>query len=195
MCDHVSIGELLERWRVGDQAAASEIDRRFRSLLCDKVHAWIGQPLRRRFDEEDIVQSTLSSFFRHARCGEYTTDSREEIFGLLVGKAYYKTKQKVEYHRAQKRDARHETSADTTDLSSASLEIMFGLESVVVLRDLIEVLSPADAEIIWLYLNGWNKSEIAKKIDRSRFAVKRNLDRTIAVLRTHWDQESGKMTE
>ncbi len=173
MPDCESFGELLQRWHDGDESAAAEIDSQFRSLLCTRVSGWIGQPLRRRFDEEDIVQSTLSSFFRRARDGEYAIENPESAWHLLLAKAYYKTKQKVEYHRAQKRDPRREIAADVVDISAEAVESMFAGESLIILKDLIGKLTDLHAQILWLHLHGLNKSEIAQQVGRTRFSVSR----------------------
>ncbi len=183
------IEQLLERWRLGDEEAAAEIDRRFRALLCRRVSRWIGEPLRRRFDEEDIVQSTLGSFFRRSRMGEYEIDGPDALWNLLVAKAYYKTKQKVEFHRAQKRDPRREVSADVGDFSPECLESEFAGESLVVLQDMIEQLSPLQSRVVWLYLDGLNKTEIGERIGRTRFLVATALERATQILRQHWNEE------
>jgi DNA-directed RNA polymerase specialized sigma24 family protein len=190
MTDSESFDELLQRWRDGDDSAAVEIDQQFRALLCARVSGWIGQPLRRRFDEEDIVQSTLSSFFRHARDGEYAFDDSESAWHLLLKKAYYKTKQKVEYHRAQKRDPRREVAAESADLSAEDVESLFAGESLVILKDVVEQLSDLQARILWLHLHGLNKSEIARNVGRTRFSVARYLTRATNLLRQLWDVES-----
>lgn len=191
--DPLLFDELLQRWRAGDELAADAIDSQFRALLCEHVRKWIGQPLRRRFDEEDIVQSTLGSFFRHAREGEYEFENPESAWHLLLTKAYFKTKRKVEYHRAQKRDPRREVASAAEHQSSEVVEGMFAGESLVIVKDVLSQLTDLHATVFWLHLCGLNKSEIAEKVGRSRFSVARYLERATAILRQLLETEPSEI--
>ena len=55
---------LLQRWRDGDEAAATEIFERYVNRLCGLARTQLSQRMQRRVEPEDIVQSAYRSFFR-----------------------------------------------------------------------------------------------------------------------------------
>jgi hypothetical protein len=64
--------EFLRRIRAGDDAAATELVRRFEPLIRREVRMRIGDDrLNRAFDSVDVSQSVLACFFSQAATGEY----------------------------------------------------------------------------------------------------------------------------
>jgi RNA polymerase sigma-70 factor (ECF subfamily) len=77
--------ELIRRVRVGDQAAATELVRRYEAAVRRVVRVQLRDPrLRRILDSLDISQAVLASFFVRAASGQYHLDRPEQLFQLLV---------------------------------------------------------------------------------------------------------------
>src|SRR5262249_42724784 len=76
--------DLIRRVRSGDAAAAAELWRSFEVPLRREVRLRLrNSRLRRLFDETDVCQSVMASFFLRATAGEYELDSPEQLQRLL----------------------------------------------------------------------------------------------------------------
>ena len=100
--------ELLERFRAGEAAAASEIFDRYVHRLLRLVKARISPPLGRRIDPDDVLQSAYRSFFLHARDGEFKLQNAGDLWRLLAAIALHKLQHQVERHTAGRRNIGNE---------------------------------------------------------------------------------------
>ena len=77
--------DFLRRIRAGDEAAASELVRRFEPLIRREVRVRLGdERLRRSFDSIDVSQSVFAYFLARAADGQYELDRPEQLVRLLL---------------------------------------------------------------------------------------------------------------
>src|SRR6516165_3386835 len=76
--------ELLARWQNGDQAAATELFRRYAARLIALAKSRLSARLSNRVDPEDVVQSVYRSFFAESRDGRYQLERGGDLWQLLV---------------------------------------------------------------------------------------------------------------
>lgn len=173
--------ELLQRWLAGDEQAAEEIYDRYAPRLLELAKGKIDQRLQRRLGEEDIVQSVFRTFFRRVRDGQMRVDHSGTLWHLLVGITMNKARQKARFHRAQKRDFRGEIHGDVSQLAIELTSCLYDADSVdsllQELSGLLDDLQDRDREIVRLCLLGYSTSDIGQRVHRSRWTVRRVLDR------------------
>lgn len=99
--------ELIRRVRAGDEAAATELVRRYEPSIRRVVRVHLRDPrLRRLLDSTDICQSVLATFFVRANMGLYELNSPESLIKLLATIARNKVINEATRHQADKRDYR-----------------------------------------------------------------------------------------
>ncbi len=99
--------ELLRRVRTGDGGAADELWRQYEPFLRREVRLRLRDPhLRRLFDENDVCQSVMASFFVRAAAGQFELDGPEQLRQLLSRMGRNKLASQARRHRAQRRDCR-----------------------------------------------------------------------------------------
>jgi RNA polymerase sigma factor (sigma-70 family) len=99
--------DLIRRVRTGDEAAASELVRRFEPSIRRVVRVNLRDPrLRRLLDSVDICQSVLATFFVRANMGQYELDSPESLIKLLATIARHKVINEATKQQADRRDYR-----------------------------------------------------------------------------------------
>jgi len=195
MSSRQSAKDLLERWESGDQAAAEELYRRYSHRLCALAEGQIGQRLGRRVGADDIVQSVFRTFFRRAADREFVIDHSGSLWRLLVKITLNKIRRYGERHRAAKRDVGAEVYVADDRLDPEAVAHDPGPEEAAALADEMEALfaglkSPEPA-ILQLAFQGYSTSEIAEQVGRSRWTVRRVLDRIGGRLRNRLEADSG----
>ena len=71
--------------RQGDADAAQELWQRFEPVLKREIRLRLRDTrLRQRFDESDVCQSVMASFFVRTAMGQYELDTPEQMLRLLV---------------------------------------------------------------------------------------------------------------
>lgn len=169
---------LLRRFRSGDEDAATALYRRYARRLLALAESKTSTEFAMRFDAEDVVQSVFRSFFRRARDGYYQVPDSGELWQLLLVLSLNKIRRLAIHHRAQKRDVRatilneilptqstHESSAD---------DVAFGVLKMVV-EDTISELTATQQSIVRDRIEGFEVSEIAERVKRSKRTVERTL--------------------
>jgi len=172
-----SAGDLPQRLLAGTPSAAGELDQRYRRKLCSLVERELGQRLRRRLDAEDVVQSTLRSFFQGVKEGEFRIDHSAELWRLLEEMTMIRVRRRVEKEMAGKR----RPTAETYDQTA----IMLGKEptpaEAAMAADLIEAalagLESPYPEVLRLRLQGCTEVQIAAELHCGRQAVHYKLER------------------
>jgi len=176
-----SAKDLLDRWQSGDQAAAQEIHRRYAQRLCALAEQRIGGRLRRRVAADDVVQSTFRTFFRRCAEGEFAIDHTGSLWQLLVRITLNKVCNQAARHRAGKRDLAAETYAADEHLEPAAVAHDPDPEEAAALADELENLfaglKPPEQEILRLAFQGYTTPQVAQQVGRSRWTVRRVLDR------------------
>ena len=112
-----SVTRLIQLLRSGDAAerdlAARLIWRRYFRDLLELARSNLNRRIRRREDEEDVLQSMYKSFCLRQQRGEFDLAGRDELWKLLVTITLRKARNTAKAHRRDKRDiARERTIAD-----------------------------------------------------------------------------------
>src|SRR5262245_50635962 len=111
MTDENSFAGLMERLRWGEDAAAREVFQRFARRLIALARRKFDHQLAHRVDPEDVVQSAFKSFFLRHREGKFQFGDWNGLWSLLTLITIRKCVDRVEYHRAERRDVGREVSA------------------------------------------------------------------------------------
>ncbi len=173
--------ELVDRWRSGDQDAAQELHRRFAARLCRFADRQINEKFGRRFGAEDVVQSVFASIFRRTEEGLYPIDDSGAIWSLLVTMTLNKVRKYAEREQAAKRDINKEAYPDADSAVQDWLTREPTADEAALMVDgfeaLLAGLAAPEPEIIRLCLEGYSTSEIAAQVGRTRWTVRRALNR------------------
>jgi len=176
-----SFGQLMARLRAGDDDAAAAVFQRFAGQLIGLARAQLDSRLRPKVDPEDVVQSVYRSFFSRYGAGQFELGTWNDLWGLLTVITLRKCVNRVEYLRAECRDARREVSGQPADGDSTP-----GFEAVdraptpqeaAVLADTLEQvlrgLEQPERAIIELSLQGYSVLEISAQLGRAERTVRR----------------------
>ena len=148
---HGSVTRLIQDLRSTDSAryenAARLIWERYFRRLLDLAQADLDPRVRRREDEENVLQSMYASFCRRQRRGDFDLANRDELWGLLMTITLRKVR------NAAKR--RHRLARDVGR----------------------ELGSPAAADGAGLKLEGYTNPEIAAELSVTERTVERKLER------------------
>lgn len=176
--------DLMARWRRGDEAAATELFRRYASRLIALARSRLPDHLSQRFDPEDVVQSAYRSFFARARDGRFEVDPGNDLWQLLVGITVHKLQHQVRWNNAEKRAVFREQPLEPAHPQPGDGPVpVFAREpspiEAVALVDEVEQLmarlGPLQRRILELRLQGHDREEIAVAVDRSECTVRRAL--------------------
>ena len=182
MNDEENSIHLLQRWRDGDESAATEIFEKYVNRLCGLARTRLSQRMQRRVEAEDIVQSAYRSFFR--RAGEhYTLEKEGDLWRLLAAITVNKVRGQVEFHTAKKRGVYSEESmaADQSvirvppEIVSEEPNPDDAAVMVEELSDLLKSLDETQRSIIELSMQQLSIGQISKEIHRSERTVRRTI--------------------
>ncbi len=188
--------ELFARVRRGEEQAAAELVRRFKSEVKRTIRFRLRDPqLRRHFDSNDIVQSVLLSFFVRASCGEYALDTPEQLLRLLNAMARNKLRDQARRHHAACRDNRLVTDIADHEVEDRAPGPGQQVEVRDQLDDVLRLLKPDEVRLAELRSQGHEWREIAEKEGseehklRSKWQGIRNRVRAYLALRAESDNE------
>lgn len=169
---------LLRRLREGSEDAATQLYLRYAQRVRDLARFECSPDLSRRFDEDDIVQSVFSSFFRGVGQGYYSIPAGDELWKLFLVIALNKIRAKGAFHRAAKRDVRLTSGGEYLDESKApppqADETAHAFLKLVV-AEMMESLPAAQRQMIGLRIEGYEVADIAARTQRSKRTVERVL--------------------
>ena len=161
--------------------AARVIWERFSTRLQSLVRRHLDNRIRRREDEQDILQSMYSSFCLGQLEGKTSPSDRAELWKLLVRITMCKVVNTAHRHMAARRDVRREAVIPRDHSGGESLFPQWMLEHVdqaqpspeekiIVLEELnrlLEGLSEELRQIVLWKLDGFTNAEIACTIGRT----------------------------
>jgi RNA polymerase sigma-70 factor (ECF subfamily) len=181
---------LFQRLAGGDPRAAEAIFQRYAGNLVRVAAEHLNRKLAGRVDGEDVVQSVFRTFFRRSVAGEFTIDSSDQLWRLLVTITLRKARAKARFHTAGVRDACVEAAGGgevkPADVASPDP----GPEDAAVLVDQIEALlrglPPLYPELLELRLQGHTVIETAARLGVSRQTVHRALNLLQQRLQAEW---------
>ena len=169
---------LLERFRQGEQDAATQLYLRYATRLQSLALSQTSPQLATRFDPEDVVQSVFRTFFRRVSRGLYDVPPGEELWSLFLVLALNKIRTLSKYHGAQKRDVRRTIGSDRLDgpyepCQSGDETSLLVLRLVI--NDLLDVLPETNRSIVELRIQGYKADDIVRMTERSKRTVERIL--------------------
>jgi RNA polymerase sigma-70 factor (ECF subfamily) len=184
-------GDLVARWRTGDQQAAAELFRRYAHRLIALARSRLSTKLAGRIDPEDVVQSAYRSFFAGAaHDGRFDLERGGDIWRLLVAITLHKLNDQLKRNTSQKRSVAQERGFGSED-SLVALQAHLRSEEpspieAVALADEVERLmrglEPAHRRMLELRLQGCNIFEIAAQVNSGERTVRRVLKRVKQLL-------------
>jgi hypothetical protein len=195
-----SITLLVEQLQSGDpivrDAAARQIWQRHFPNLLALACRHLDQRLRRRVDEEDVLQSMYASFCLRQQRGDFSLGSREELWQLLMTMTLNKTRNAAVRHSGQRRDYRREADVRGSEqgsltheealaqLESAALTPVEALELTEQLHRRLAALPVQLRQIALWKLEGHTNEEIAAP-ERLGCTV-RTVERKLQLIREQW---------
>lgn len=189
--------ELIERWRQGDNHAATQLYQRYVEQLSGIVTAQLADRLRSRTDADDVLQSACRSFFRRVQDGQFEFDADDDVWKLLVTISLNKLRSQVRKHSAAKRDAAQEVPRGSDEIPDEfHLEKLTETPSPVeafIFTEMIERVSSklgADhAVLLQLRMEGHSQKEIATALQTSDRSIRRMLDEIKSALSAELEDE------
>lgn len=186
---------LLDRWRNGDQQAATQLYQRYAGRLVALARNHMSAKVAARFDAEDVVQSAVRSFFLRARDGQFLVHESDALWRLLVAITLHKLRRAVKHHQRGKRAVDQEaTGQEIFGVPAEALARDPAPEEAVALADLVETVMrtyrPLERQIIELRLQGFTVEEIAGQVERTERTVWRLLDKIKQELERTYDTGS-----
>jgi len=178
-------GNLLARWRGGDQQAAAELFHRYATRLVALARSHLSRRLARRVDPEDVVQSVYRCFFADAQEVRFDCEQQGDLWRLLVTITLHKLRDQAKHNSCAKRSINGEQYFGSEDtlfgLRAAALANgPSPLEAVALadqLEHLLRPLEPRQRDMVQLRLQGYSLEEIAVRADCSQRTVIRTLER------------------
>jgi RNA polymerase sigma-70 factor (ECF subfamily) len=184
----VSDRSLLRRFQSGQADASTALYLRYAQRLLALAEAQSAPDLARRVEPEEIVQSVFRTFFRRASEGHYAVPDGEEIWKLLLVIALNKVRTAGAFHRAAKRDVRRSKGGEAferaVEAGSGRDEAALTVLRLVV-EELLEGVPAPHRRMIELRIEGFEVSEIAGQVQRS----KRSVERVLQDFRTRLDAQ------
>ena len=184
-----SVTRLIQLLRSDDAVerdlAARLIWRRYFRDLLELARNNLNRRVRRREDEEDVLQSMYKSFCLRQQRGEFDLAGRDALWKLLVTITLRKARNAAKKQTRDRRDiAREQTIADHDEAESAqwALEQMDAAgpspaEAAVLneaLERRLEALADPELRQIALWrLEGYTNREIADRLDCTERSIER----------------------
>jgi RNA polymerase sigma-70 factor (ECF subfamily) len=107
MLEENSFRDLIRRVRAGDEAAATELVRRYEPTIRRVARVRLADDrLRRQLDSMDICQSVFASFFVRAALGQFELDTPDQLLALLLSMSRRKLIDRAREEGAARRDFR-----------------------------------------------------------------------------------------
>ena len=183
--------ELLQQFRRGDEAAATELHDRYVARLIALARSRLGGRLAARLDADDVVQSAYRSFFLRARAGQFSLQRSGDLWRLLARITLRKLYRQADRHTAERRSVQRETAALALESDAA-----FALKSreptpdeAAALADELAFamrrLNEFERRVLELRLQEQTIDEIAAELGRSE----RTIRRTLATIRHRLEPE------
>jgi RNA polymerase sigma-70 factor (ECF subfamily) len=195
----LSSGELMARWRAGDEEAAATLWRRYARRLIALARRRISGRLNRHVDPEDVVQSAYRSFFVGARSDRYVLQHSGDLWRLLVAITLHKVQHQVKHHLAMKRAGGQTQSLEgegqRLSLHPRVLAQEPSPEDAAALTDeltrVLAELEPWQRVLITFRLQGYQIEEIADMARCHERTVRRVLERVRKLLRQRCTEYSS----
>lgn len=172
----------------GDELVLHEFYDRYADALEMIVKSRLQQGFQRRFDAEEVVQSTMRTFFRRMQAGHLDLDDRQRLWNLLCAITLTKLREKVRFHLRMRRaiDKEQAFVEDRTgnspgvavaDLPDPRATPDAALEFAETFNKILNSLTSEERSLIELKLQDCTNIEIARTLNLSDRSVQRILQR------------------
>jgi RNA polymerase sigma-70 factor (ECF subfamily) len=182
-----------------DLAARLVWQRYFHELLL-LARSHLSARIRRREDEEDILQSMYKSFCERQRRGDFDLSSRDQFWMLLVQITLRKSRNAATRHVQGRRDIHREAATDAppgddSEVRAAFIDQIEDHEptpaEAALLNEALEarfeaLREPELRQIAQRKLEGYSNEEIAQELKCTLRTVERKLGR----IRAYWGKAS-----
>lgn len=179
--------QLIDGFRSGDEQVLQQFYAKYGPLLHKIANNRQSPATHRRFDADDVVQSTFRTFFRRARIGYFQFEDNQRLWNLLCAITLTKLREKLRHHSRQSRSIQREIHPDgesagdggagdgylmpSADRSAAAVDFADEFENV------IGDLSDSERQLIELKLADRTNDEVAEVLGVSDRTVRRMLQR------------------
>jgi RNA polymerase sigma-70 factor (ECF subfamily) len=193
-----SVTRMIPRLRSDDpgerEEAARLIWRRYFPALLGLARGHLSRRVRRREDEEDVLQSMFASFCRRQARGDFDLRGRDALWALLVTITLRKARNAANRHRCAARDCHREQEAPPGDGGECPAWALGQMEasgptpaeaaalSEELERRLQSLADPTLLRIALLRLEGHTSGEIAAALS----CVERTVERKLERIRDRW---------
>jgi RNA polymerase sigma factor (sigma-70 family) len=197
-----SVTHLIEQLRSADKTerdrAAGQVWQRYFPQLLDLARRHLDQRVRRREDEEDVLQTMYKSLCRRLEQGKFQLDGRSDLWRLMVKMTLFKSRTVATRHGREARDYRREQLAPAAPADDSlppawDLEAMEGAgptpaEAAVLAEEFqlrLQILPDNLRQIALWRLEDESNQAIAQKLNCTERSVERKLNR----IRKMWTEE------
>jgi RNA polymerase sigma factor (sigma-70 family) len=178
MSTESSFVDLICRVRAGDEAAASELVRRYEPSIRRVVRVHLRDSrLRRVLDSTDICQSVLATFFVRANMGQFELESPDHLLKLLATIARNKVINEATRHQADRRDYRRSEALGERDIQMSQADPGKRVEMQELLQKVREGLSNDERLLAEQRSRGESWAEIALAHDAGAEGLRKKLSR------------------
>lgn len=182
MPDQQQFQELIGRVRNRDQDAATELVRRYESVIRRVVRIHLRDArMRRVLDSMDICQSVMASFFVRTALGQYELDTPEQMLGLLTTIARNKLTNQANRLKAKRRDIRRED--DVGDGVGVAIDAASDPSEQVSAKEILEKvrdrLTDEERHLAEQRSLGRSWKEIAEEVGGTDVALRKKLTRAL----------------
>ena len=177
--------ELINGVCEGDDEACHDFWQQYGVLIERVAEQHLAGGMRRRIGSESVAVSVCRTFFRRAQQGEFRFADEQAPWRLLCAIAVTKIREKVRFHRRQKRGLDREIHVgDKQDEDQRQYEFSGGEPSPDAiaefndeLEQLIAALPEEEQQVLELRLQQCTQEEIAEKLQCSERTVRRMMKR------------------
>ncbi|HBE72155.1 MAG TPA: hypothetical protein DDW52_28810 [Planctomycetaceae bacterium] len=180
------LGNLAE----GQPDAVQEFWGRYGDALQRVAERQIASWLRRRVDPEDVVQSACRTFFRRASEGDFTLESKDDLWRLLLTITLNKVRMQARFHTRNRRSVTRESGMPEVQ-SLQPAEWDHAIEQID-LQDMLQAAFGSEDDerhrVLQMWLDGCKQREIAESVGCSERTVRRIQERIRSDLTNHLEQ-------
>jgi RNA polymerase sigma factor (sigma-70 family) len=185
MPEELAFQELIERVRLGDEAATNELLRRYEPALRRVIQVRLFDArVRRLHDQDDICQSVLASLFVRLALGQYDVDTPEGLIQLMGAMARNKI---IDKSRQCAREGRNEQRVPLDQLPEEALAASAETPSqLATMQEMIQEarrrLNADDRRLLDLRGQGLQWDEIAVRVGGQPEALRKRLARAASLV-------------
>ena len=193
MSDHdrppdVDWERLIAGLQQGDADVLKSFYAEYGPMLRTIADSRLAPGMRRRFDADDVIQSTFRTFFRRAQVGYFQFEDNQRLWNLLCAITLTKLREKARFHQRQSRGVGREVPVDSSDDSGDAGHGDSGLvaggptpDAAAEFADtfdmLVASLDEDERKLIDLKLQDQTNDEAAETLGLSERTVRRMLSR------------------